>query len=535
MIVIFEGIKSVPNVPHEHMNKSNSIRLMKYCYTMSTSEGDIIYNHLTGKTLLVPSESLSEFIKTNYSLLNWFSVPVDFNEEIYFQNGPFSERLMNEEKIDKSNIDALIKTLYSAYLREEKIRAKRDTLYTKEQIDFWIRKYGSPLYVFRKDDFIEAFSRIQNTFQSEYPKYHIAYSYKTNYTPEICKTVKELGGFAEVVSDFELEIARKAGYRDNQIIYNGPCKGDYLEQFLINGGLLNVDNVDELIRILDIAQKHPEVVIEFGVRLNFDIGQDYASRFGIDATDESLNEIIEIVSNVANLKLVGLHFHLGELNINSWKLRAYQMIRVIDKYFPHGLKYVDIGSGMHERNFYDKSLPNINDIRSLENYAVAAIRPFFDYFENIPNDHKPLLITEPGTLLVKDCIDFIATVKTIKCNQDETYVVTDGSKFNLGTESYFDHRPILIASSVSSTKEKIDDASIVGYTCMESDKLFIGFNGQLGVSDYIVFGDVGAYSSVEKPPFIMPNCAMICVDKYGEKLIKRAESYEYLLETYVFS
>ena len=535
MITIFEGTKNVPNVPDKHLHKSNTFRLMKYCYTMSCPEGVIIYNHLTGKTVLVPNESISDFIKTDYSLLNWFSVPVDFNEDNYFHTEPFSKRLINEKEIEKSNMEALIRALYVAYLKEKKISNKRESLYTKAQIDSWVSKYGSPLYIFRKDDFIESFNRLQATFQREYPKYQIAYSYKTNYTPEICKTVKELGGFAEVVSDFELEIARKVGYRDSQIIYNGPCKGDYLEQFLLNGGLLNVDNVDELTRILDIAQKHPEVVIEFGVRLNFDIGQDYASRFGIDATDESLNEIIEAISNVANLKLVGLHFHLGELNINSWKLRAYQMIRVIDKYFPNGLKYVDIGSGMHERNFYDKSLPNINDIRSLDNYAVAAIRPFFDYFKNVPDEQKPLLITEPGTMLVKDCIDFIATVKTIKCNQDETYVVTDGSKFNLGTESYFDHRPILIVSSSLSTKHKFNDASIVGYTCMESDRLFVGFSGQLGVSDYIVFGDVGAYSSVEKPPFIMPNCAMLRIDKSGETLIKRAESYEYLLETYVFN
>lgn len=127
-----------------------------------------------------------------------------------------------------------------------------------------------------------------------------------------------------------------------------------------------------------------------------------------------------------------------------------------------GLKYINIGSGMHERSFYDKSIPSINDIRSRDNYAVVAIRSFFDYFKNIPDEQKPLLITEPGTMLVKDCIDFIATVKTIKCNQDEMYIVTNGSKFNLGTELYFDHRPILIVNSALSTKHKFNDASIVG-------------------------------------------------------------------------
>ena len=46
--------------------------------------------------------------------------------------------------------------------------------------------YGSPLYVFRVDDFIENYRIFEESFKSRYPKYKIAYSYKTNYTPEIC-------------------------------------------------------------------------------------------------------------------------------------------------------------------------------------------------------------------------------------------------------------------------------------------------------------------------------------------------------------
>ena len=112
-------------------------------------------------------------------------------------------------------------------------------------------------------------------------------------------------------------------------------------------------------------------------------------------------------------------------------------------------------------------------------------------------------------------------------------MIVDASKFNLGTESYNDHRPLLVVNTSNREKQNLRNASIVGYTCMESDKLFVGFDGEIAVLDCLVFGDVGAYSSVEKPPFIMPNCAMIGIDANGEYLLKRAETYDYLLDTYV--
>lgn len=67
-------------------------------------------------------------------------------------------------------------------------------------------------------------------------------------------------------------------------------------------------NVGNLTRVLEVAKNHLETIIEFGIRPNMDIGQDYASKFGIDATEELLNEIIRFVSNVANLKLAGDSF-----------------------------------------------------------------------------------------------------------------------------------------------------------------------------------------------------------------------------------
>ena len=58
---------------------------------------------------------------------------------------------------------------------------------------------------------------------------------------------------------------------------------------------------------------------------------------------------------------------------------------------------------------------------------------------------------------------------------------------------------------------------------------------KLAVGDYIVFGNVGGYSNVLKPPFIRPNCAMIAVTPDNKDvLIKGKETYDDILVTYCF-
>ena len=75
-----------------------------------------------------------------------------------------------------------------------------------------------------------------------------------------------------------------------------------------------------------------------------------------------------------------------------------------------------------------------------------------------------------------------------------------------------------------------------GFTCIESDYLYRGFNGELGVGDYVVFENVGSYSIVLKPPFILPNFPVVNYDEEtGEtELIKNSEKFDDLFKTYKF-
>lgn len=126
---------------------------------------------------------------------------------------------------------------------------------SEQEIKLLIAEYGSPLYVFKDADFIENYKHLCKSMWRYYPHYIPAYSYKTNYTPYICQIVKSLGGYAEVVSDMELQVAHRIGYESSRIVYNGPCKGPLMGSHVLNGGISNIDNKAEAERIVALKQR----------------------------------------------------------------------------------------------------------------------------------------------------------------------------------------------------------------------------------------------------------------------------------------
>lgn len=383
--------------------------------------------------------------------------------------------------------------------------------------------FGSPIYVFDEESFINNYRHFESCMKSVYKNYKISYSYKTNYAPYITRLVKNLGGYAEVVSDMELTIARKVGNDDIHIVYNGPCKEQCLEEFILNGGLCNVDNFEELDRIISFAQNSPNNVYRIGVRVNLDIGQGFISRFGID--DHDLGVFFEKVSNVPNVDVIGLHCHIGRSrSIDAWSKRAKSMIDIADRFLKKTPMYISLGSGMYGNMDPFLATQFGQNLPSYEDYAEAVCRPFADRYKN---DLKPILFTEPGTTLINKYICFISKVLSVKKIKGKNFIVVNGSKHNLGELCELKSLPIQVVKC--SAQNIVTNADLVGYTCLEHDVLYKGFSGDISLGDYVVFDNVGGYSNVFKPPFIKPNCCMIST---SGAVIKRAESTEEIICTY---
>ena len=275
-----------------------------------------------------------------------------------------------------------------------------------------IDKYPTPFYIFDKIAFIQNYKQLEKSFKTVYPNYQISYSYKTNYTPGICKLVKMLGGFAEVVSDMEYKLAKKLGYEDSKIVYNGPEKGEALFEHLERNGILNVDNLEELKKVIAYCESHPKGKYSIGLRINMDICPTFISRFGFEEGSDEYKAALRNIESCKNLQLVGIHCHISRARgLEAWHQRALKMIHVADEIFKDAPQYISLGSGMFGTMSEELTKQFGNDIPSYEDYAKTVFKPFAEKYKG---NRQPIVFTEPGTTLISRFISFITQIKNIR-------------------------------------------------------------------------------------------------------------------------
>ncbi len=392
-------------------------------------------------------------------------------------------------------------------------------------------KYGKAFYLLDSKQFEQNFKDLKNAFSSIYKNFNIAYSYKTNYTPKLCKIINQLGGYAEVVSEMEMEIALRVGVQPKNIIWNGPikCEGK-LKELLLLGGTVNIDSVFEIETVQKIAKENPNIKLNLGIRCNFDVGDGVISRFGFDVESEEFEKALDFVKETDNIHLINIQCHFAKRNVEYWPARAKGMaslaLKVQDKigYLPDR---IDIGGGLYGHMDDALKCQFKNVIPEYCDYAQAAATIFKEYFP----DAKPELLIEPGSALVGDCMKFVGVVETIKTVRGKTFATMLGSQKNISMTGV---NPPMDIIKVNKERKTYQDLDVVGYTCIEGDVLYHGYNGDLAVGDYIVFSNCGSYSLVMKPPFILPNFPVLDISRGKTELIKRGEIFDDLFHTFEF-
>lgn len=392
------------------------------------------------------------------------------------------------------------------------------------------KEFKTPYYMFYADEFIKNYKDLENSMKAVYENYQIAYSFKTNYTPAVCSLVKSLGGYAEVVSDMEYSLALKIGYAPQKIVYNGPGKGSMLEHCLLNGGLLNIDNFRELEQVCSIAENNPDKKLEIGIRVNFDIGNGLHSRFGLDSENGDFQNALSIVDKIRNLQVRGLHFHISRARgLDSWKNRIIGMLKLVEKHNLNNLQYIDLGSGMYGK--LDPELQEqFGDTPSFDDYANVVAGEMQKFYSD--KLIKPMLITEPGTTIVSKYFHVFMKVLDIKEIRGKNFALLDGSFHNVGEICGLKKVPMKVIN-VNNDK-KYQDVDFVGYTCLEQDVIYSGYNGNLGIGDIVEIYNVGGYSIVDKPPFIHPDIPIYMLLKDNVSCIKREQTLEDIFAPYEF-
>lgn len=400
---------------------------------------------------------------------------------------------------------------------------------TSEQMKKLKSQVGESFYLLDSKQFRENFIELKNTFSDIYPHFNIAYSYKTNYIPKLCKIVKELGGYAEVVSEMELELALRVGNKPENIIWNGPIKNpEIMTDFILSGGTVNIDSADEAAFIESIAKANTDKILNIGIRCNYDVGDGVISRFGFDVNGNDFKTVLGIVSDNANIYLKNFHCHFAKRQLDYWPARAKGMLDTVTS---SGIipDRIDIGGGLFGKMPESLKSQFSCKIPSYADYAESSAKFFADYFKDKPK--KPELLIEPGSAIVGDCMKFVCTVKTIKNVRGKYFASVLGSQKNISMSGV---NPPLEVVNLSDSAKDYTDIDFVGFTCIEGDVIYHNYCGKVAEGDMIAIGNCGSYSVVMKPPFILPNFPVIDISEGGIELIKRKENFDDLFHTFCF-
>ena len=402
------------------------------------------------------------------------------------------------------------------------------------QITDIAKEVGTPFYLAYPDQFNANIEGFHEAFSSLYPHFILSYSFKTNYTPFLLKAIKDHGFYAEVVSEIEYDLATLLGFRGDNIVLNGPIKGEALLTKAINNqSIVNLDCLYEVDSVLKIKEQNPSKQISIGLRVNMEINTNNGasaiqgglkeSRFGF--TEAMLEEVIPSLKK-SGIKIVSLHGHTSSTNrvVDNYKIIANRLLDVCEKFQLDDVKFLDLGGG-----FFGAAPKEVDTSKrpSYKDYAKGIIetmtqRPWF-------NSHQPYILIEPGASVVTNVFEVVTKIHQQKKIHGKDFVIVDASIYQVRPPSGKANYPYDECSD-KPVQDPIT-ADIVGSTCMEIDvvanqvKLTHYRNG-----DYLVFKASGAYRQNLTPFFINPRCAIVELTSDGFKVIRKRQDAKHLLE-----
>lgn len=190
-----------------------------------------------------------------------------------------------------------------------------------------VRTFGSPLFVFSQPRIHSNIERLKLASAAVERPIRFFYASKANSNMAVLKTVLDAGIDVEVNSGGELFKALRAGFRPEQIIFNGTSKSDNELDEAVNAGIhaINVDSIYEIELIEEsvkrtTAQKGQQpkparialrLVPEIGTRSHLGLQTALlTSKFGISSS-EVLPAFRRALQNPDLVRVCGIHIHVG--------------------------------------------------------------------------------------------------------------------------------------------------------------------------------------------------------------------------------
>jgi diaminopimelate decarboxylase len=380
--------------------------------------------------------------------------------------------------------------------------------------------HGTPLYVYSAATIDERYRAIDEAFAG-YP-HSIHYALKANSTLAIARRLRALGSFADANSGGEIEVARRAGFTPEQIVFTGVGKTMAELGAAIDIGVrtINVESAGEIERIEALSRER-KVRTKIAIRVNPDVDAKThphistgmkINKFGIPI--DEVRELCATTRGRPNVQIVGLHAHVGSQITNMEPLirAAAALVRLARELALDGtsIEHLDIGGGLGVS--YDGS-----PVPSAKDYA-AAVLP-------VVRESGLEIVLEPGRHIMAPAGALLTRVVDVK----GPFVVMDAGMTELIRPMMYNafHRiePVVRTDAPSSP------VHIVGPLCESSDTL--GKDRVIprpNVGDLFAVLDAGAYGSVMASNYnrrLMP--AEVMVENGAARIIRRRQTLDDVL------
>ena len=231
---------------------------------------------------------------------------------------------------------------------------------------------GTPLYVYSAATIAGRYRAIDEAFRS-YP-HALHYALKANSTLAIARLVRGLGAAADANSGGEIDVALRAGFIPEQIVFTGVGKtlAELAQAIDLGVKTINAESEGELERI-DALARERQTRARVALRVNPDIDAGShphistglkSTKFGIAI--DAVREICRRAARRDGLEIVGLHIHVGSQITDLDPLRrAAQAIVTLARELRDdgvGIDHVDMGGGLGVS--YDGSpVPSAREVR----------------------------------------------------------------------------------------------------------------------------------------------------------------------------
>ena len=334
-----------------------------------------------------------------------------------------------------------------------------------------------------------------NEEASRHEGFVVHYAVKANANPKILQVIREAGLGADCVSGGEIQASIDNGFPSSKIVFAGVGKADWEINLGLDNDIFcfNVESIPELEVINELAAQKGKTA-RVAIRLNPNVGAHThanittglaENKFGIAMRD--MIPVIEHAQQLANVKVVGLHFHIGSqiLDMGDFQALCNRVNELQNELERHRIyvEHINVGGGLG----IDYEHPNRVPLPDFKSY-------FDTYAKKLKLRPGQTLHFELGRAVVAQCGSLITRTLYIKEGAVKRFAIVDAGFPDLIRPALYQayHKIENITSN-----EPLETYDVVGPICESTDV----FAKQIDLNrtqrgDLLAIRSAGAYGEI---------------------------------------